>query len=91
MPKDADQLRRLITTGRLPVGTVLFHRSLKFPNKAIRALVVDVGITTQGRVYDTPSGAARSITDKPVNGWTYWRVSGDHELLDDLRKQLHAP
>ena len=47
-------------------------------------------LVLSGKRYDTPSAAAMSITDSPVNGWTFWqaRLPGHAgwRLIKSLRK-----
>ena len=33
-----------------------------------------IGYEVNGRVFQTPSGAAKSITRTEVNGWGFWRI-----------------
>jgi hypothetical protein len=42
------------------------------------------GIRFEGRVYSTPSAAAKSVTGKPVDGWKFWRTP-DGKQLSELR------
>lgn len=45
-------------------------------------------ISFQGRLYETPSGAAVAARGKSTNGWTFWSVRKDGKLvkLADLRR-----
>jgi len=45
-------------------------------------------IKFQGTNYDTPSAAARAITKKPTDGWYFWKIRHNGELvrLKALRK-----
>lgn len=48
------------------------------------------GIRFQGKIYETPSGAAKAIIDKgAVNGWNFWKYknsSGELVPIGTLRK-----
>jgi hypothetical protein len=79
-----DHLLELIRTGRLRAGTKLHHRSRRHAERNVEATVVSGGIKLRGRVFDSPSGAARFITGAPVDGWTFWRLP-DGSYLNELR------
>ena len=44
--------------------------------------------TSNGQVHKSPSGAARSLVGRPVDGWAVWRVAGG-KTLASLRAELH--
>jgi len=49
---------------------------------------VDGRIKLKGKIYESPTSAARSIMKKPVNGWWAWKfeaVPGDWQKLKTLR------
>ena len=51
-------------------------------NKEYKAIVRPSGaIKFAGRLYESPSAAAKAVTKKPANGWTFWRVRMDGELV----------
>lgn len=41
-----------------------------------------------GQAYSSPSGAARSIVKRPINGWDSWR-DADGRTLTHLRASLN--
>ena len=43
--------------------------------------------TDNGQVHKTPSGAARKLVGRPVDGWSVWRTS-DGTTLSELRHKL---
>jgi hypothetical protein len=43
--------------------------------------------TSDGAVHKSPSGAAKKLISRPVDGWNVWRVPSGFTLAD-LRKQL---
>jgi hypothetical protein len=50
----------------------------------------DGTIFYKGKVYNSPSAAAKFITGKPSNGWAWWKFQrgpGEWVLLDTLRKK----
>ena len=48
----------------------------------------DGRIELEGKLYATPSGAARAIVGTQVNGWKRWRFNG--VLLADLKEKLRV-
>lgn len=64
----------------------------KYKNGIYRAV-----ITTEGQIqlmikghtqyFDTPSGAAKAVTKKPTDGWTWWLVENESKFLDEYRKK----
>jgi site-specific DNA-methyltransferase (adenine-specific) len=83
-----EELGILIRTGKLKPGTMLHHTARRRSEWNVSAKVVEDGLQVRGkgRVYNSPSAAARAVTGRPVNGWTFWRLP-DGELLDTLRGQ----
>lgn len=77
-------LLQLIESRQLPVGTKLHHQGRGYRDRTVSAEIVRGGIEYGGRVYTTPSAAAKSITGKPVDGWAFWRLP-DGQRLDALR------
>jgi hypothetical protein len=68
----APQAGDWVTKGvRFPVGTE-FRASYKGQTHLGR---VEAGaLVLTGKRFDTPSAAAMSITNSPVNGWTFWQA-----------------
>jgi Restriction Enzyme Adenine Methylase Associated len=83
----ADDLLTLIRTGKLPSGTALRHRFVRVPKDAVTSTVVDDGIRVKGKIYTTPSAAARAITGAPVDGWLFWKLPTG-EPLGALRTEV---
>jgi hypothetical protein len=79
-------LLELVSEGKLALGTPLTHRSRIYRDWKVAAKVTKGGITLNGREYKSPSGAAFSLTQKPVDGWYFWKLP-DGRSLDDLRKE----
>jgi Restriction Enzyme Adenine Methylase Associated len=75
-------LLSLLDEGKLRTGTMLRHQGRR--HKAITATVLYAGIEVRGQVFKSPSGAARSITGKPVDGWNFWKLP-DGRPLASLR------
>jgi len=80
------QIGELIASGRLMVGTQLYHRSHRTPPGELEARVVEGGIEVGGSVYPSASTAARAAIGHSANGWTFWRVRPSGVLLDEIRK-----
>jgi hypothetical protein len=79
----AGDLLLLIMSGRLPSGTTLHHQG---PRYSGRATVTDNGLRVRGRTYQTPTGAAKAITNGEVDGWIFWKLPSG-ERLDTLRTE----
>jgi hypothetical protein len=81
----ADDLAELIASGRLPIGTSLYHPIRTRHYRTTRATVVAGGIEVSGKVYGSPSAAARAITGNSINGWRFWRVESSGEEIGSIR------
>jgi len=60
-----------------------------YKGKDYKAVVYNNGrIKFNGQFYDSPSAAGKAAMKREVNGWTFWRVRKDGELvrLSELRK-----
>lgn len=79
-----ENLRALITSGKLPSGTELYHRGRPNSARTVTATVAEYGIRFRGRTFDTPSGAAKAVTGRPVDGWLFWKLPSG-EPLSTLR------
>ena len=47
-------------------------------------------ILVNGKMFNSPSTSAVSITNRPMNGWTFWKYqdsNGEWVLIDTLRKR----
>jgi hypothetical protein len=78
-------LMQLISNGAVPVGAKLHHAARgKLSTPEVEAQVTREGIKVAGRLFKSPSAAARSITGKPVDGWHWWKLPTG-EPLDSLR------
>ena len=82
----AENLLSLIASGRLPSGTKLYHQGRLRPERTVTATVTKNGIDFGGRTYISPSAAARTITDRPVDGWLFWKLPSG-KPLDTLRAE----
>lgn len=70
-----------------PAGTEFRAR---YKGEVHTGRVADGALIVNGERYDSPSSAAMSLTDSPVNGWTFWecRRPGDTswQVIKGLRK-----
>jgi len=68
-----------------------FEIRLRYKGKTRKAMVRKDGtILSAGKVYNSPSMAARAIKQRASNGWVSWsyqRAPGDWVLLDLLRRK----
>jgi len=84
----------LVLPGRMPplcpYVKKVFRLRGQSKGKTFQASVRDDGaIRFRGKVYVSPSAAARAATRYPVDGWLFWkyeRAPGDWVPLDELRK-----
>ncbi|MFT4136823.1 DUF262 domain-containing protein [Microbacterium sp.] len=78
---------QLVAAGWLDPGSRLRCRHPGSRYIDALALVAQDGRLYVGEVaYDTPSGAASSVTGKTANGWWWWVLEGTHTSLQDLRE-----
>jgi hypothetical protein len=78
---------KLVESGTIAVGTSLVHRGRVSNGYQADAVVVRDGIRVGSITYTTPSGAARAVTSRPVDGWFFWRLKGENRTLDSLRNR----
>lgn len=82
----ARKLTDLISDGTLPVGTELYHPARRHADRAVTASIAAGGIEVAGKVYASPSGAARAVTGTVAeNGWAWWRVKATGRPIAELR------
>jgi hypothetical protein len=79
----AEDLLSLIKSGKLPSGTTLHHQGHRYSGDAT---VTENGLRVRGRTYETPTGAAKAITNREVDGWIFWKLPSG-ERLDTLRTE----
>jgi hypothetical protein len=81
-------IRDLVEGGYLVDGDRLIWRrkSLKLVHIAV---VTSSGIlnTEDGKGHKSPSGAAKHLGKKPIDGWLAWKLEGSGETLAELRKR----
>jgi hypothetical protein len=82
---------QLVATGWLEPGTRLRCRYPGSQHADALALVAQDGRLYVGDVaFQTPSGAASSITGKTANGWWWWVIEGTQTSLQDIRENYVA-
>lgn len=69
-----NELKGIIDSGKLDAGTkLIWKRRLTGVHSAV--VQSDGTLTTEdGTRHKTPSGAAKSISGKPVDGWHAWKL-----------------
>lgn len=82
-------VKDLVDAGLVTVGQQLFPNREGFHDRT--AVVSDQGLLViQGKPYETPTGAARAVLKRTVNGWWFWRVGSPTGVsLKELRSSLH--
>ena len=79
-------LQQLIADGVLPIGSEIFHPSRTHKERAVVGHIRAGGIEFNGKVYSSPSGAARAVSGTTAeNGWVFWRVRSTGGTLSKLR------
>lgn len=72
--------------GDIPIGTLLRAR---YKRELYEARVAGPYIEYAGRRFCSPSEAAKAVTGKNINGWTFWQAqppgSNDWRSLTSLR------
>lgn len=83
-------VKNLIEAGLVTVGQDLFPNREGFHDRV--AVVSDHGLlVVNGKSYETPTGAARAVIKRTVNGWWFWRVGSPSGIsLKELRSSLHS-
>ncbi len=79
----------LIRAEVLPPGAVLVSGAGKYPG-LVATVASDGQIEFDGRLYESPSGAAKAATKRrAINGWWFWRVGqADGPRLREVRDKL---
>lgn len=73
--RSTEDLNSLIKAGKLTAGTTLHHKGRGYDNtRNVTATVTESGILFRGRTYLSPSAAARVVTNRPVDGWIFWKL-----------------
>jgi len=82
-------LKDLISAGHIQPGEKIewYRRRL---NLLHEAEITQSGLirTIDGAIHKTPSGAARHYYQKPIDGWSAWKLIRNGESLAQIRKQL---
>lgn len=79
-------LQALVASGAVQIGAEVFHAARRHPERTVKGKIVAKGIEVGGRVYASPSGAARAVTGTAAeNGRRWWRLNPGGETLESLR------
>lgn len=88
MPSEPEKpsIEKLVSAGLLVSGDLLVW-SKKASPILMEAVVQPSGLlkTKDGKLHRTPSGAARWLIGRPVDGWLVWRLQRNGLLLHDIR------
>ena len=76
-----------MSAGRLVPGELLVWSKKSSP-KLLEATIQPSGLieTQDGKLHRTPSGAARWLIGRPVDGWLVWRLKRNGLSLDRIRE-----
>jgi len=77
-----EKISDLIDRGLLSAGTRLVWKRRGGNNFSAEVLANGSIKTFDGRVHKSPSGAARSLVGRPVDGWSVWRTSNGTRLSE---------
>lgn len=72
---------------RFPQGT---QARARYKGVLYVAEVKDGALVVNGKRFDSPSSAAMSITNSPVNGWNFWEVKLPGREAWEAMKSLRA-
>ena len=74
-----DSLLPLLKAGLIQDGEVLTMR--RRGASEVQALVGPTGnLCLEGKSFKTPSGAAKYVVNRPINGWSAWNNSAGFKL-----------
>ena len=68
-----------------PLDIYALHKGVRYEAQFLG----DQHVIYQEQEFRSPSGAAKFITDRPTNGWRFWRFSADNgeHFISELREQ----
>ena len=85
---DKNQHSWIVKNIKFPPKT-LFRASYK--GKYYEGIVEENGLKLNTKIYTSPSAAAISITNNPVNGWVFWECQlpgqSNWQIIKNLRKK----
>jgi hypothetical protein len=80
------ELSLLIAVGKLRIGEKLVWPRPRRGKTHHATVLRDGSLELEdGRVFRSPSGAAKALADHEINGWRQWRRASDGTRLDQLR------
>lgn len=81
-------LADLLSTGFLDVGTPIYPRVEKY-SKSVGTINSEGAVEVAGQAFQSLSAAAKSLTGKPTNGWSWWsvKVHGERQDLQEIRQE----
>ena len=88
-PRPRVKISDLLDAGLIQEGDLLVPLN---PNIDVIGEISDSGgIIIDHHVYDTPSEAAKELSGIQTNGWIFWKVgTQDDVILDELRKKFES-
>lgn len=79
----------LISNGLLKVGDKLVWKRRSLGETHIATIQSNGTLVTEdGAVHNTPSGAAKHFSKKPVDGWNTWKIGETKTSIGSLRSKL---
>lgn len=71
-------LKDLIQSGIIKSGTKLFSPTNNAIGQIDDSGSITITINGKSQIFYSPSGAARAIEKKSINGWIYWQLIDSH-------------
>ena len=83
-------LKSLIDGGKVRPGETVVMRRRQGSARSAKINADGTLTTDDGKVHRSPSGAAKHLVGRSIDGWTAWRLP-DGRTLDELREKRTDP
>lgn len=83
-------LKTLIDDGKVRSGETVVMRRRQGSDRSAKINGDGTLTTDDGKVHRSPSGAAKHVVGRPIDGWTAWRLPNGR-TLDELREKRTDP
>lgn len=76
-------IKMLLESGLIKPGTNIYSDTHPVKTATINSDgLISIDIDGNRKLFPYPSGAARALVNLSVNGWTFWRIKIDGELME---------
>jgi len=79
-------LKTLLDGGKVRAGETVVLRRRQGSHRTAKVNADGTLTTDDGKVHRSPSGAAKHLVGRSIDGWTAWRLP-DGRTLDELREK----